>query len=158
MDFSGGAAGVTRSMTIVWPRAGDTRCSCSVAIRSIRRAATNRPTPGPIWIQVNVAGEAQKHGAAVADTEALVRATTACPELALRGLMTIAPLADDPESVRPVFRQLRQLSERLHAAGTLPSAARGLSMGMSSDFEVAIEEGATLVRIGSALFREEAAC
>jgi len=68
--------------------------------------------------------------------------------------MTIAPIADDPELARPHFRELARWSESLRAEGILPPAATGLSMGMSNDFEVAIEEGATVVRIGSALFHD----
>jgi uncharacterized pyridoxal phosphate-containing UPF0001 family protein len=72
--------------------------------------------------------------------------------------MTMAPLAEDPETARPVFRRLRELSAELRRRGALPPGATGLSMGMSSDYEVAVEEGATVVRIGSALFRDDAAC
>ncbi|MBI5369083.1 MAG: YggS family pyridoxal phosphate-dependent enzyme [Planctomycetes bacterium] len=106
-----------------------------------------------IYLQVNVAGEAQKSGCAPADSPALLAAARACPHLALAGLMTLAPLADDPEAARPAFRALRRLRDELNRslpAGAPPLA--GLSMGMSSDFEVAIEEGATVVRVGTALY------
>lgn len=109
----------------------------------------------PVWIEVNVAREAQKHGCDPDDLPALVCAVVAAPKLELRGLMAMAPLADDPELARPHFRELARWSASLRAEKILPPSASGLSMGMSSDFEVAIEEGATVVRIGSALFHDE---
>lgn len=109
----------------------------------------------PVWIEVNLAREPQKHGIDPDDLPALACAVAAAQELELRGLMTIAPIADDPELARPHFRELARWSASLRAEGILPPAATGLSMGMSNDFEVAIEEGATLVRIGSALFHDE---
>ena len=101
----------------------------------------------PVWIEVNLAREPQKHGVDPDDLPALACGVAAAPELELRGLMTIAPIADDPE--------LARWSASLRAEGILPPAASGLSMGMSNDYEVAIEEGATIVRIGSALFHDE---
>ncbi len=98
----------------------------------------------PVLISVNVAGEDSKQGVSVDALGTLVAHARALPHLELRGLMTMAPHGDDPELARPHFRQLRELAE-LHG---LPE----LSMGMSGDFEVAIEEGATIVRIGTALF------
>ena len=111
----------------------------------------------PTWLQVNVAREPQKHGCTPEAATELARLVASAPHLALRGLMTIAPLAESPESARVHFRALALLSRALIAAGALPAGASGLSMGMSNDFEVAIEEGATLVRVGSALFAEERA-
>jgi PLP dependent protein len=103
----------------------------------------------PVLLEVNVAGEASKQGLAPAD----VPAVAALPHLAVEGLMTVAPQASDPETVRPVFRALRELRARL--ADEVPGSAwQHLSMGMTDDFEVAIAEGATLVRIGRALFGE----
>jgi uncharacterized pyridoxal phosphate-containing UPF0001 family protein len=72
--------------------------------------------------------------------------------LHIRGLMTIAPLADDPETVRPFFSQLRELRDKLNAIHVTQYAIRDLSMGMTDDYKVAIEEGATLLRIGRAIF------
>jgi len=109
----------------------------------------------PVWIEVNLAREPQKHGVDPDDLPALACGVAAAPELELRGLMTIAPIADDPELARPHFRELARWSASLRAEGILPPAASGLSMGMSNDYEVAIEEGATIVRIGSALFHDE---
>lgn len=107
----------------------------------------------PVLLEVNVAGEASKSGLAPEQVAAAARAVAGLAPLRLEGLMTVAPLADDPERVRPVFRALRELLERLRAE--VPAAPwRHLSMGMSDDFEVAIEEGATIVRIGRALFGE----
>lgn len=103
-----------------------------------------------IYLEVNVSGEAAKGGLAPAEVLPLARAVAGFPCLRVRGLMTMAPIADDPERVRPVFRGLRGLRDSLFAEGI---DARGLSMGMTQDFEVAIEEGATLVRIGTALFQ-----
>jgi len=98
----------------------------------------------PILIEVNVSGEASKHGFEPADLEAAVQCIARLSHLKLEGLMTMAPLVDDPETVRPVFARLRQAAQRFGLAE--------LSMGMTNDFEVAIEEGATEVRIGTALF------
>ena len=100
-------------------------------------------------VQVNVGAEAQKSGAAAADVRPLLEATRGLPQLSVQGLMTIPPFLPDPESARPFFRRLRDLRDRLESEGwALPD----LSMGMTHDFEVAIEEGATLVRIGTAIF------
>jgi hypothetical protein len=108
----------------------------------------------PVLLEVNVAGEASKSGFAPEETLATARAIANLPGLRLEGLMTIAPLVDNPEDVRPVFRSLRELRDRLREA--VPLASDGgwleLSMGMSDDFAVAIEEGATLIRLGRALF------
>jgi pyridoxal phosphate enzyme (YggS family) len=99
-----------------------------------------------VLLEVNVAGEASKQGLSPTEVASVVSRVSKLANLNLTGLMTIAPIADDPENVRPVFRELRELAE----ANGLPQ----LSMGMTDDFEVAIEEGATLVRIGRAIFGE----
>lgn len=115
----------------------------------------------PVYLECNVSGEASKEGL-VADRvdedatqakalEAEIERILAQPNLRPMGLMTMAPLAQTPEEARPVFQRLRRLSERL--AARFPQADwAGLSMGMTDDFEVAIEEGATCVRIGRAIF------
>jgi pyridoxal phosphate enzyme (YggS family) len=121
------------------------------SVDSLRLAENlSRRTGGSlqILIEVNVAGEASKQGLSPGEVAPVVSRISNLPNLNLTGLMTIAPIADDPEDVRPVFRELRQLAE----ANGLPQ----LSMGMTDDFEVAIEEGATLVRIGRAIFGEKA--
>ena len=100
----------------------------------------------PVFLEVNVAGEASKQGISPGDLPREAEAIRALPGLDVRGLMTMAPLVDDRERVRPVFRRLRELGESV--------GLDGLSMGMTDDFEVAIEEGATLVRVGRAVFGE----
>jgi pyridoxal phosphate enzyme (YggS family) len=100
----------------------------------------------PVLLQVNVAGESTKSGFRVSQIEAEFKATSRLPNIEVQGLMTIAPFTEDPEQVRPVFRKLRELRDRFQV--------KHLSMGMTDDFEVAIEEGATLIRIGRALFGE----
>lgn len=100
----------------------------------------------PVLLQVNVAGEAQKAGCAPDELATLVPAVRALEHLELRGLMTIPPLVEDPEASRPCFARLRELAA-MHAL-------HELSMGMSADLEVGIEEGATLVRVGTAIFGE----
>jgi pyridoxal phosphate enzyme (YggS family) len=107
-----------------------------------------------VLIEINVGGEKAKSGIAP-DSPELDRILAGAPEwqhLRVRGLMTVPPFTDDPEGARPYFRQLRELRDRL-AARNLPSVKLDvLSMGMSHDFEVAIEEGSTCVRIGTAIF------
>ena len=103
-------------------------------------------------IQVNVSGEATKHGCRLEEARSLAEAVAALPGLAWSGLMTIAPLAEDAEAARPHFRRLRQLRDELSDALRVDRAALRLSMGMSQDFEIAIEEGADVVRIGTAIF------
>ena len=106
--------------------------------------------PLPVLLEVNVAGEASKQGFAPSELEAALREIAALPNLEVEGLMTIAPLAADPEAVRPVFRALREMRDALAGEWGL----RELSMGMSNDYAVAIAEGATIVRIGRAIFGE----
>jgi pyridoxal phosphate enzyme (YggS family) len=104
-----------------------------------------------ILIQVNIAGEIQKSGCPPEEATALVAHTLEQPNLRLRGLMTIAPLLNYAEDTRPVFQGLRLLRDRLWEE--FPTAdLQHLSMGMTNDFEIAIQEGATIVRIGRALF------
>jgi pyridoxal phosphate enzyme (YggS family) len=100
----------------------------------------------PILIQVNVAAETTKSGFSPSEVSSAVKEIARLPHLEIKGLMTIAPLTPNPEEVRPVFRQLRLLRDAL--------GLEHLSMGMSDDFEVAVEEGATMVRIGRAIFGE----
>jgi pyridoxal phosphate enzyme (YggS family) len=123
-----------------------------------KRAAAERKVL-PILLEVNVAGEATKSGFAPEQVSDAVHAVAALPHLRPEGLMTIAPLVASPEEVRPVFRRLRELRDRVREA--VPLGADGgwqqLSMGMTDDFAVAIEEGATIVRIGRALFGERPA-
>lgn len=107
----------------------------------------------PILLEVNVAGEASKYGFAPDTVAEAVPAITELPHVEIQGLMTVAPIAEDPERVRPHFGRLRALRDRL--ADHFPDIDwRHLSMGMTDDFEIAIEEGATLVRVGRAIFGE----
>jgi pyridoxal phosphate enzyme (YggS family) len=105
----------------------------------------------PVLFEVNVSGEASKHGFTPAELLASAAELAALPGLRIEGLMTMAPLVEDAEDTRLVFRALRHLRDEL--AQRCPQALwRHLSMGMTNDFEVAIEEGATIVRVGSAIF------
>ncbi len=107
-----------------------------------------------ILIEVNIAGEETKGGTAAGATLELVRRAALLPHLHIRGLMTMPPFFDDPQGARPYFRELRRLREMI-AAERIPNVEMTeLSMGMSGDFEVASAEGATLVRVGSAIFGE----
>lgn len=112
-----------------------------------RRAAAAGRTLG-LLAQVNVAGEAQKSGCAPGELGAVLAAARESPGLSLRGLMTVPPAADDPEASRPWFAALRALRESHGGASSLPE----LSMGMTHDLAVAVAEGATLVRVGTAIF------
>ena len=107
----------------------------------------------PVLLEVNVSGEASKYGLQPADVEIAAEAMRGFQHLQIQGLMTMAPIVPDPEEARPVFVALRELRERL--AARFPDLDwRHLSMGMTDDFEVAVEEGATIVRIGRAIFGE----
>jgi len=104
----------------------------------------------PILLEVNAVGEASKFGCRPDQLLADLERINALPRLAIHGLMTVPPWTPDPEKVRPVFRQMRELKQRCEQL--LGAPLPHLSMGMSGDFEVAVEEGATMVRIGTALF------
>lgn len=105
-----------------------------------------------VFVQVNTSGEASKYGLAPEDAAAFIRALPAFPALRLRGLMTLALFSSDAERVRQCFVRLRLLRERLRQDQAAGLALDELSMGMSGDFEIAIEEGATVVRVGQAIF------
>lgn len=109
----------------------------------------------PVLVQVNVSGEASKAGLPPADLLPFLRWAGGLPGLAIRGLMTIAPAAEDPETARPCFRRLRELCAEAAAAGIAGVRMEHLSMGMSVDYPIAVEEGATIVRVGRAIFEEE---
>jgi len=100
----------------------------------------------PVLLQVNVSGEGSKSGFPPAELEAALDTISRLPHLEVRGLMTIAPLVSDSEQVRPIFKKLRSLRDSFRL--------EHLSMGMTDDFEVAVEEGATIIRIGRAIFGE----
>jgi pyridoxal phosphate enzyme (YggS family) len=107
-------------------------------------------SPLDVLVEVNVAEEPQKTGVLPADLEAVVHAVSAAQHLRLRGLMTVAPMVPDPEAVRPVFRVLRSLRDK--TSQQLGVALPVLSMGMTDDYAIAVEEGATMLRLGRALF------
>jgi len=105
-----------------------------------------------VLLEVNVSKEEAKHGFAPTDVPALASELGQFPNLNIAGLMTMAALTENPEDARPGFAELRRLRDQIRVMLGQPNALPELSMGMTQDFEVAIEEGATLVRIGSALF------
>jgi PLP dependent protein len=118
--------------------------------RDIDRIASEEGVFPRVLLEVNVSGEGSKHGFEPAALERHLEELLALPRLQIEGLMTMAPLASEAEASRPYFRSLRELRDRLaqHAGIPFPT----LSMGMSGDYEVGVEEGATLVRVGSAIF------
>ena len=123
-------------------------------LKIAERLSAQRPAglpPLQVCVQVNVSGEASKSGCAPDEALALCQAVAALPNLQLRGLMAIPEPAEDPEAQRRAFRQLREICETVRAAG-IPLDT--LSMGMTHDLEAAIAEGATLVRVGTAIFGE----
>jgi hypothetical protein len=137
--------------------AGPTRACLAVAGTATGAAgqadgATSSPRRAVCLLEVN-SGEAQKAGVAPAEAPALAAAVAALPGVDLVGLMTMAPLAEDTETVRPVFAALRELRDRINREAALPRPLAELSMGMTQDYQVAVEEGATMVRVGTALFR-----
>lgn len=107
-----------------------------------------------VLLEVNVSGEATKYGFSPEGLKNSLEKLLQLPRLQVEGLMTMAPLAADPEAARPHFARLRELRDTLAVSAGIPLTT--LSMGMSSDFEVAIEEGATMVRVGSAIFKKAA--
>jgi pyridoxal phosphate enzyme (YggS family) len=126
--------------------------SVALAERLARLAAERGRERLPVFLQVNVDADPAKAGFDPAALEAALPGLLSLTSLEVRGLMTVGLLVDDPEAARPTFVRLRALSERLR--GAHPDLGAGLSMGMSDDFEVAIEEGSTLVRVGRAIFGE----
>ena len=107
-----------------------------------------------LLVQVDLAGEATKHGAREEELAPIFDAARGCRSARVVGLMVLPPATDDPEGARPYFRRLRGIRDDLLARGVDGSMLTELSMGMSHDFEVAVEEGSTLVRVGSAIFGE----
>jgi len=118
------------------------------------RVARERGITQRVLLEVNVSGEATKHGFSPADLAGTAERMGAFTGVRVLGLMTIPPPADKPEDARPHFRRLRELAAQVEALGIPGVSMKELSMGMSGDFEVAIEEGATMVRVGTALFGE----
>jgi pyridoxal phosphate enzyme (YggS family) len=128
------------------------------SIKLVEELAKRAPEGGAveILVQVNVSGEESKYGVAEGEVEALLEAAAQTGGLVLaRGFMTLAPLVEDPEDVRYVFAKLRAIRDRLRQSWSPHFDLSELSMGMSGDFAVAVEEGATLVRIGRVLLEED---
>jgi len=106
-----------------------------------------------ILLQVNIGEDEKKSGLAATETEKLFLEIRELPNIEIIGLMTMPPFTDDPEDARPYFKQLRELSQQLEARGLFPQGRKiELSMGMSNDYHIAIQEGATIVRVGTAIF------
>lgn len=121
-------------------------------LRKVDAGASEAGTTPNLLLQVDLAGEATKFGAPPEALREIAAAALEMKAARLRGLMIIPPAVDDPDDARPWFRRLRDVRDRLIADGIPADALRELSMGMSHDFEVAIEEGATMVRVGTAIF------
>jgi len=125
--------------------------------RELDRQAGRRGRVQPVLIQVNISREESKSGIAAEDIETLVRQVAGLEHLALQGLMTMPPFFDQPERARPYFRRLADLARHIESLNIPGVSMRELSMGMSGDYEIAIEEGATLIRLGTTLFGPRAA-
>ncbi len=122
--------------------------------RTISAESEKRKLLVPVLIEVNVAGEESKFGVSPQDTEKLVREIADLPGISVRGLMTIAPFVTDPEENRPYFAKLKKLSVDISLKNIDNVDMNVLSMGMTGDYEVAIEEGATMIRVGTGIFGE----
>jgi len=122
--------------------------------REIDRQAAKTGKVQDVLIEVSIAGEEAKAGVAIENVAELIREAAKLKHIAIKGLMTMPPFLDDSEKVRPYFRRLQELAVAIVEDGTPNVCMQELSMGMSGDFEVAIEEGATMVRVGTAIFGE----
>lgn len=125
-----------------------------LAEKLARRVAGNPDRVQPILVQVNITGEGSKSGVSVHDLPSLLDGIAAFPELRVDGLMTIGPLGGDRDAIRQTFRTLRETRDRERESARPQAPMPHLSMGMSGDFDIAIEEGATLIRVGTAIFGE----
>jgi len=128
--------------------------SISLAQRLERACIESGREELTVLIQVDLAGETTKSGIAVAEVPELAKSVNDCSRLKLIGLMILPPFFDDPENVRPFFRRLKDLRDELQAGGFFGQNSGELSMGMTHDFEIAIAEGATMLRVGTAIFGE----
>jgi pyridoxal phosphate enzyme (YggS family) len=125
----------------------------SIALaQEIDRQAEKNGKVQDILIEVNISGEASKAGVRADEAAGLIRESSKLAHIRVHGLMTMPPYSEDPEASRPYFRRLRELSADIANENIPRVAMKELSMGMSGDFEVAVEEGATLVRVGTAIF------
>ena len=121
-------------------------------LRRVAHAMEQQTKPTQLLVQVDLAGEATKYGASLDEARRMFDTAVEHEALQVRGLMVLPPWSDDPEQVRPYFKRLRELRDRFLDDGVDPTMLTELSMGMSHDLEVAIEEGATMVRVGTAVF------
>jgi pyridoxal phosphate enzyme (YggS family) len=121
-------------------------------LRRVDSAAAELGRSPEAFVQVDLAGEPTKHGATAGAWLSVFEAAAACRAVRVTGLMLLPPFTPDPEDARPYFRRLRDLRDELAGCGVPPTMLRELSMGMSHDFDVAVEEGATVVRVGTAIF------
>src|SRR3954470_7637300 len=128
--------------------------SAALAVRLNRICEELKRESLPVLIQVDLGHEATKTGVDEAQIGDVISALRECPRLRLLGLMTLPPFQEDPERVRPYFRRLREIRDALQAQAAFAGDRGELSIGMTHDFEVAIEEGATMVRVGTAIFGE----
>ncbi len=121
---------------------------------TISKEAVKHGKVMPVLLEINVAEEESKFGITAAETENMVRSISVLPGIEIRGLMTVAPFVDDPEDNRWVFRKMKQICVDINNKNINNIKLNELSMGMTNDFEIAIEEGATFVRVGTAIFGE----
>ena len=128
--------------------------SVSLAQRLDRACVESNREELQVLIQVDLAGETTKSGIAATELPELAKVVSECSRLKLMGLMLLPPYFEDPENVRPFFYRLRNLRDELQGAGLFAGGSGELSMGMTHDFEVAIEAGATILRVGTAIFGE----
>ena len=122
--------------------------------KEISKEAVKRSTTCDILLEVNVADEESKFGLSCTEVPSVAEEIAKLPGIKIKGLMTVAPFVDDPEENRPVFRKLKQLSVDITSKNIDNVSMEVLSMGMSGDYEVAIEEGATYIRVGTSIFGE----
>jgi pyridoxal phosphate enzyme (YggS family) len=121
-------------------------------LRKLDAAAAESGRSPELLVQVDLAGEATKYGARPEEVPPVFEAASRCTAAKVVGVMTLPPIPDTPEDARPWFRRLQELRQQWLAGGVPPAMLRDVSMGMSGDFEVAIQEGATIVRVGTAIF------
>jgi len=123
-------------------------------LRRVDDAAADIDRRPEVFVQIDMAGEPTRHGAMADGCLSIFEAAATCRAVRVTGLMLLPPFTPDPEDARPYFRRLRGLRDELAGRGVPPTMLRELSMGMSHDFDVAVEEGATVVRVGTAIFGE----
>lgn len=126
-------------------------------LRKLDSAAVDAGRSPELLVQVDLAGEATKYGVRPGDVPEIFEAAASCQAARVVGVMTLPPIPENPDDARPWFRQLQELRQGWLAAGVPPVMLRDVSMGMSGDFEVAVQEGATIVRVGTAIFGRRSA-